>query len=85
MLDPLLTDLLDPRIRFDSIKLQVDGLDATGYQYSQPFNDRTVEHSLECILSLAKFGGQGFARIAASCPLKSTLDPALRLLLRPGR
>lgn len=81
VLDPLFTTLLDPRIRRRPVKVHIADRDIAMHEYVAPFDDAVVEHALESLLSLARFGGQGFTRIAKGCLLKHTLDPALKEVL----
>lgn len=81
VLDPLFTTLLDPRIRRRPVTLNIADREIFIQEYVAPFDDAIVEHAFENLLSLARFGGQGFTRIAKGCQLKSTLDPALKDVL----
>lgn len=53
-------------------------------QYRSSFDQARVHHALDGLLSLARFGGQGFIRIAKSAFLKHSLDPALRQRILDG-
>ncbi|GAA5936298.1 Dop1p [Sporobolomyces koalae] len=78
ILDPLLFSLLDPTIVFESSLIKVSDTRIPILRYPRPFDQRLVQHVLDNVLALARFGGQGFIRIAKSSWLKHTLDPALR-------
>jgi hypothetical protein len=78
ILDPLLHSLLDSTISFRSQTVKVSETRLPILVYQQSFDQLRVQHVLDNLLALARFGGQGFIRIAKSSWLKHTLDPALR-------
>ncbi|GEM07562.1 cellular morphogenesis-related protein [Rhodotorula toruloides] len=78
ILDPLLFVLLDPAIQLESRIDKVADVRVPILVYTQAFDQARVHHVLDNILSLARFGGQGFIRIAKGSFLKHTFDPALR-------
>ncbi|BGP07694.1 Protein dopey-1 [Rhodotorula toruloides] len=78
ILDPLLFVLLDPAIQLDSRIDKIADVRVPTLVYTHPFDQARVHHVLDNLLSLARFGGQGFIRIAKGSFLKHTFDPALR-------
>lgn len=84
-MDPLIFTLLDPAIKQQQATTKVGGLDISILVYQQTFDQAKVQHVLDALLSLAKFGGQGFIRIAKASFLKHTLDPAFRERVRAGK
>ncbi|GAA5884793.1 hypothetical protein JCM16303_007269 [Sporobolomyces ruberrimus] len=78
VLDPLLCSLLDPAISFRAQIVKVSETRMPILVYTRPFDQYRIQHVLDSLLALARFGGQGFIRIAKSSWLKHTLDPALR-------
>ncbi|KAK4703671.1 hypothetical protein P7C70_g2546, partial [Phenoliferia sp. Uapishka_3] len=78
ILDPLLFTLLDPAIKLHATALTVAGVNLPILFYRSTFDQARVHHVLDDLLSLARFGGQGFIRIAKGSFLKHTLDPAFR-------
>ncbi|GAA5982369.1 hypothetical protein JCM11641_006959 [Rhodosporidiobolus odoratus] len=78
ILDPLLGVLLDPFIALTPSISKIAGIRVPVLSYGAPFDQSRVHHVLDNLLALARFGGQGFIRIAKSSFLKHTLDPALR-------
>ncbi|KAF8915027.1 Dopey, N-terminal-domain-containing protein [Mucidula mucida] len=64
VLDPILFELLDPSIRRTPTTLKVRGKEIQGYLYERPFDQRYTHHLLEMLLSIIRFGGQGFAKTA---------------------
>ncbi|BGP31712.1 hypothetical protein JCM10296v2_003486 [Rhodotorula toruloides] len=78
ILDPLLFVLLDPAIQLDSRVDRVADVRVPTLVYTQAFDQARVHHVLDNLLSLARFGGQGFIRIAKGSFLKHTFDAALR-------
>ncbi|KAI8459463.1 Dopey, N-terminal-domain-containing protein [Phakopsora pachyrhizi] len=81
ILDPLFRVLLNPQIRRKPFELQLSDRSLQVYYYVHPFNQEIVQYTLESILTLIRFGGQGFTRITKTCFLKHSHDPALRRML----
>ncbi|GAA6058598.1 hypothetical protein JCM10212_004009 [Sporobolomyces blumeae] len=78
ILDPLLFSLLDPAIVLQPQMIKVSEIRIPCLAYQRSFDQGRILHVLENLLALARFGGQGFIRIAKGSWLKHTLDPALR-------
>ncbi|GAA5831398.1 hypothetical protein JCM3766R1_001734 [Sporobolomyces carnicolor] len=78
ILDPLLFSLLDPTISFRPQTVKISEIRTPILVYQRSFDQSRVQHVLDSLLALCRFGGQGFIRIAKSSWLKHTLDPALR-------
>ncbi|CEQ42798.1 SPOSA6832_04666 [Sporobolomyces salmonicolor] len=78
ILDPLLFTLLDPSIKLQPKLIKVADVRVPTLAYQRTFDQGRVQHVLDNLLALARFGGQGFIRIAKGSFLKHTLDPALR-------
>lgn len=78
VLDPILFDLLDSSIRRTLTAVQVQGKELTGFLYDRPFDHRYIYHLLETLLSIVRFGGQGFAKTARSTPIRRTHHSELR-------
>ncbi|KAF8559912.1 hypothetical protein OG21DRAFT_1528688 [Imleria badia] len=70
ILEPLLYDLLDPKIRRKPTVAKIRGKEIRGYIYEQKFDQRYVHHLLEILHSIVQFGGQGFTKTARSAPIK---------------
>ncbi|CCM03665.1 uncharacterized protein FIBRA_05809 [Fibroporia radiculosa] len=80
VLDPILHDLFTPSIlRSPSIK-EVDGKQLQGFSYDCPFDQRYINHVLETLLSVVKFGGQGFSKTARTTAMNRS--PYAELLQR---
>ncbi|RPD65070.1 hypothetical protein L227DRAFT_519769 [Lentinus tigrinus ALCF2SS1-6] len=73
VLDPLLYDLFDPAIRFSPSTTEIKGKQLQGFAYDRPFDQRYVNYLLETLLSVVKFGGQGFSKVARSTPISRSL------------
>lgn len=43
-----------------------NGREISGFTYTRRFDQHRVDHLVESLLSLTKFGGQGFGRVARS-------------------
>ena len=69
-MEPLLHDLLDPKIQRKPAVVRIRGKEIRGYIYEQKFDQRYVHHLLEILLSIVQFGGQGFAKTSRSTPIK---------------
>ncbi|EJD54553.1 hypothetical protein AURDEDRAFT_156337 [Auricularia subglabra TFB-10046 SS5] len=77
VLDPVLFDVLDPSIRRQLATVSIAGKDLSTFLYEVPFDQRRLNYFLETLLSLVRFGGQSFGRIARSTPLKRSTHPEL--------
>ena len=73
VLDPILYDLFDPSIRCLPSTTELKGKQLQGYMYERPFDQRYVNYLLETLLSIVKFGGQGFSKVARSTPINRSL------------
>ncbi|KAJ7070662.1 Dopey, N-terminal-domain-containing protein [Mycena amicta] len=70
VLDPILFDLLDPGIRRQPTATKVKGKELQGFLYERSFDQRCVNHLLDMLLSIIRFGGQGFAKTTRSTSIK---------------
>ncbi|KAF7302659.1 Dopey-N domain-containing protein [Mycena chlorophos] len=70
VLDPILFDLLDSGIRRQPTVVKVKGKELQGFVYERPFDQRYVNHLLDMLLSIIRFGGQGFAKTARGTSIK---------------
>ncbi|KAJ7897279.1 Dopey, N-terminal-domain-containing protein [Mycena olivaceomarginata] len=77
VLDPILFDLLEPSIRRIPNTAKVRGRELHGFLYERPFDQRYTHHLLEMLLSIIRFGGQGFAKTARSTSIKRSHHTAL--------
>ncbi|KAI0690744.1 Dopey, N-terminal-domain-containing protein [Cytidiella melzeri] len=77
VLDPLLHDLCDPEIRRMQAPLQLHGRQVQGFSYVRPFDQRYVIHLLGILLSVVKFGGQGFTKITRTTLISRSLFTGL--------
>ena len=73
VLDPILYDLFDPNIRYSPSSTDLKGKQLQGFVYERPFDQHYVNYLLESLLSVVKFGGQGFSKIARNTPITRTL------------
>lgn len=78
ILDPLLYILLDPAIAPQRETIRLADIDVPLLVYRRKFDQARLEHVLDSLLSLARFGGQGFIRISKGTFLKHSLDAQLR-------
>lgn len=70
VLDPILFELLDPSVRRTPSTAKVRGKELQTFVYERPFDQRYTNHLLEMLLSIIRFGGQGFAKTARSTPIR---------------
>ncbi|KAI1794036.1 Dopey, N-terminal-domain-containing protein [Ganoderma leucocontextum] len=77
VLDPMLFDLLDPNIRYSPSTAVLKGKQLQGFDYERPFDQHYVNYLLETLLSVAKFGGLGFCKVARTTPISRSLHSAL--------
>ncbi len=77
VLDPLLYDLCDPTVLRTQASLQLNGRQVQGFSYLKPFDQRYVVHVLGVLLSVVKFGGQGFTKITHSTPISRSIFSGL--------
>ncbi|KAI0334441.1 hypothetical protein GY45DRAFT_1318466 [Cubamyces sp. BRFM 1775] len=77
VLDPILFDLLDPAIRYVPSTTELRGKQLQGFSYERPFDQRYVNYLLETLLAVAKFGGQGFSKVARSTPISRSIYSGL--------
>ncbi|KAG8729545.1 hypothetical protein FRC12_020895, partial [Ceratobasidium sp. 428] len=77
VIEPVLFDLLDPAIRRTSATFTFNGRDTRGYTYERPIDQRKFLYILETLLSVVRYGGQGFGRVARTTIVQRTLYPGL--------
>ncbi|PCH34091.1 hypothetical protein WOLCODRAFT_61246 [Wolfiporia cocos MD-104 SS10] len=82
VLDPILFDLADPSIRRSSSTMELNGKQLEGYMYDRPYDQRYANHLFEALLSVVKFGGQGFSKIARTTTISRAADKQLLQRLR---
>lgn len=70
ILDPLLYELLNPSVRRMATTVTVKGKQIPGYHYVLPFDQRYTNHILDTLLSVIRFGGQGFVKTARGASVK---------------
>lgn len=78
ILDPILHDLLDPNIKWTSTTLQLNGKQLQGFLYARPVDQRYMSHLLEILLSVVRFGGQGFMKTVRGTPVQRSLSPQFK-------
>jgi len=64
VLDPILYDLLDPAVKRTPSLTKINGKQLQSFSYECQFDQTYVNHLLETLLSVVKFGGQGFGKTA---------------------
>ncbi|KDN49150.1 hypothetical protein RSAG8_02503, partial [Rhizoctonia solani AG-8 WAC10335] len=77
VIEPVLFDLLDPSIKRSSTTFTFNGRDTRGFTYERPMDQRKLTYILESLLSVIRYGGQGFGRVARTTPIQRTLYPGL--------
>lgn len=61
---------MDPSIRRIPTTTQIRGRELQGFLYERSFDQRYTNHLLEMLLSIVRFGGQGFAKTARTTVIK---------------
>lgn len=64
VLDPILYDLLDPSMKRIPSVTKINGRELQSFSYERSFDQAYVNYLLETLLSVVKFGGQGFGKTA---------------------
>lgn len=77
ILDPILYDLLDPTIRRSASNIKISGKEFQAFVYERPFDQRYIHHLLEILLSVVKFGGQGFSKTTKSTVIRRSFHAGL--------
>ncbi|KAI5833359.1 hypothetical protein K523DRAFT_343112 [Schizophyllum commune Tattone D] len=72
VLDPILFDILDPGIRRSPSLTKIHGKELQSFMYERPFDQRYIQHLLDLLLSVMRFGGQGFAKTVRTTPVRRT-------------
>ena len=70
VLDPILFDLLNPAIRRTATSVSLMGKELEGFSYNCHFDERYINHLLEALLSVVKFGGPSLSRTARTTPIR---------------
>ncbi|KAF8684488.1 Dopey, N-terminal [Rhizoctonia solani] len=77
VIEPVLFDLLDPSIKRASTTFTFNGRDTRGYTYERSIDQRKLAYVLESLLSVIRYGGQGFGRVARTTLIQRSLYPGL--------
>jgi len=77
VLDPILFDLLDPSVRRSRSVTKVNTRELQDFTYDAPMDQRLINHLLDTLLSVVRFGGQGFVKVANSTPIRRSLHLGL--------
>ncbi|KAG6813245.1 hypothetical protein H0H92_012882 [Tricholoma furcatifolium] len=70
VLDPILFELMDPSVLRIPSTVRVRDRELQTFLYERPFDQRYTNHLLDLLLSIIRFGGQGFAKTARSTPIR---------------
>ena len=63
---------------------EFNGRQVQGFYYERPLDQRYFTHLLETLLSVVKFGGQGFSKIARGTALSRSANVDLLERLQAG-
>jgi hypothetical protein len=77
ILDPFLYDLLDPSIRRAPSTVRVQGRELRILTYERQFDQRYTNHLLDILLTIIRFGGQGFLKTAGSTSVRRSYHVGL--------
>jgi len=72
VLDPILYDLLDPSMKRIPSFTKINGKQLQSFSYERSFDQTYVNHLLETLLSVVKFGGQGFGKTARTSSVRKS-------------
>ncbi|KAI0081169.1 hypothetical protein K474DRAFT_1768894 [Panus rudis PR-1116 ss-1] len=84
VLDPLLHELYDPSIRKTNVVEEISGRQIQGFRYDRPFDQRYINHLLDTLLSIVKFGGQGLSKVAKGTAISRSNNVDLLERLQRG-
>jgi hypothetical protein len=84
VLDPILHDIMDPSIQRTHTTIPVRGRELQGFQYERPFDQRYISYLLEILLSVIRFGGQGFFKAAKTTMIRRSPHSGLIQRLETG-
>ena len=73
----MLYDLLDPTIKRNPIHTRIDDRDIASQEYERPFDQTQNAYLLETLLSVIRFGGLGFSKVARANLVKRSQFPSL--------
>lgn len=77
ILDPILYDLLEPTMRRVPSVTNLDGKEILDFSYERPFDQSYVNYLLETLLSVVRFGGQGFSKTIRSNEIRRSPHPGM--------
>lgn len=66
VLDPILLELLDPRIYITPSTIIVEGRELQCLEYDRPFDSHRVTYLLGILLHVVRFGGLNFNKVISS-------------------
>lgn len=77
VLDPIIFDLLDPSVVRSRSVMKINARELQDFAYESPMDQRLINHLLDTLLSVVRFGGQGFVKVANSTPIRRSLHSGL--------
>ena len=77
VLDPILFDLLDPSVHRSRSVTKINARELQDFTYDGPMDQRLINYLLDTLLSIVRFGGHGFVKIANSTPIRRSLHSGL--------
>ncbi|KAH8923425.1 hypothetical protein BT69DRAFT_1350163 [Atractiella rhizophila] len=78
VLDPILLVLLDPSIQREMRTHQMRGKEVGVWTYEKVFDQARTKFTLEILLHLVRFGGQGFTRLANATKVDGSFDAEVK-------
>ncbi|KAG8680934.1 hypothetical protein FRC08_015957 [Ceratobasidium sp. 394] len=85
VIEPVLFDLLDPAVKRNSAIFTFNGRDTRGYVYERPMDQHKFIYILGTLLSVVRYGGQGFGRVARTTLVQRTMYPGLMARAEAGK
>ncbi|KZS93323.1 hypothetical protein SISNIDRAFT_441139 [Sistotremastrum niveocremeum HHB9708] len=77
LLEPLLCDILDLKIRRAAKIVKLQGRELQAYEYETNFDQQQILYALEAVLSLLRFGGPMFCKVLQTTSLQKSPYPSL--------
>lgn len=72
-------------MRRSSSLVSYNGREIPSFTYDRPIDQRYISHLLEVLLSIVKFGGQGFSKLARTTQVNRGTHAGLQERLKDGQ
>ena len=82
LLDPFLYDLCETSIRRSPVSAQYNGREIRSFVYDRPMDQHYIIHLMAVLLSVIKFGGASFTKVARSTQMSRCTHSGLQERVR---